>query len=196
MSDQPDLLPVQSPSKYPASTPAAAGRELNTQSRLSCCGCGGQAARLGLPGTPFLAELVADRMARIHQQAEALCQSAGTGTVAGNIAGALSAVFESVAVAIVGLIASRDELRVRLRQTTPTGVPLLTEAAAMIACYLTTEQQLGRIAADADVDTFAFTVIGAAHLLFAGRSGEPLEAEAVHKTVTTVVAGIRREPPR
>jgi AcrR family transcriptional regulator len=143
----------------------------------------------------FLAELVADRITRVHQQAEALCHSAGAGTVAGNIAGALSAVFESVAVAVVGLMASRDELRVRLRQTTPTGVPLLTEAAAMIASYLTREQRLGRIAADADVDTFAFTLIGATHLLVAGRSGEPVDAEAVHKTVTAVVASIGREPP-
>jgi len=37
------------------------------------------------------------------------------------------ALFGSVAVAIVALITFRDDLRARLRQTRPAGVPLLTE---------------------------------------------------------------------
>ena len=69
--------------------------------------------------------------------------------------------FGSVAVAIVGLVTFRDELRARLRQARPAGVPVLAEAAAMIASYLTAERDLGRIAADADVDTLALTLIGA-----------------------------------
>src|SRR5207248_10146800 len=47
----------------------------------------------------FLAELIEDRIARIGGQAAVLRQSAGTGTVAGNLAGVLSDVFSSVAVA-------------------------------------------------------------------------------------------------
>ncbi|WP_410007781.1 hypothetical protein [Planotetraspora sp. A-T 1434] len=92
--------------------------------------------------------------------------------------------------AIVGLVTSRDDLRARLRQARPTGVPILAEAAAMIASYLTIERELGRIAADADVDTLAPTLIGAGHLLFADRKGVPPEAGAVHKVVTTVIAGV------
>ena len=64
----------------------------------------------------------------------------------------------------------------------------------MIASYLTAERELGRIAADADVDTLAPTLLGAAHLLFAGREGTPPEAEAVRKVVTTVIAGVTQEP--
>src|ERR1041384_7727088 len=59
--------------------------------------------------------------------------SAGTGTVAGNLTSVLTDLFSSVAVAIVALITFRDDLRARLRATTPRGVPLLTEAGAMIA---------------------------------------------------------------
>jgi AcrR family transcriptional regulator len=140
----------------------------------------------------FLAELVLDRIARIDGQAAALRDSAGTGTVADNLAGVLTDLFGSVAVAIVGLIISRDELRARLRQVRPTGVPLLAEAAAMIASYLAIERDLGRIAADADVDTLAPTLIGAGHLLFADRKAAPPEAEAVRKVVTTVIAGVLR----
>jgi hypothetical protein len=64
----------------------------------------------------------------------------------------------------------------------------------MIASYLTTERELGRIAADADADTLAPTLIGAGHLLFAGREGTPPEAGAVRKVVTTVIAGVVQEP--
>ena len=142
----------------------------------------------------FLAELVLDRIGRIDNQAAALRNSAGTGTVAGNLTGALTALFGSVAVAIVGLITFRDDLRARLRQARPAGVPVLAEAAAMITSYLTIERELGRIAADADVDTLALMLIGTGHLLFAGREGTPLEAGAVRKVVTTVIAGVVQEP--
>jgi AcrR family transcriptional regulator len=142
----------------------------------------------------FLAELVEDRAARIDVQAAALRDRAGTGTVVGNLTGVLTDLFGSVAVAIVALMIFRDDLRARLRRDRPAGVPLLTEAAAMIAAYLTTERDLGRIAADADVDTLAPTLIGAGHLLFADRKGAPPDAEAVRRVVATVLASALQEP--
>jgi AcrR family transcriptional regulator len=147
----------------------------------------------------FLAELVIDRIARIEHQAASLRDSAGTGTVAGNLTAALTDLFGSVAVAIVALIISRDNLRVRLRQAPPdgparprparpSGVPLLAEATAMIASYLIIERDLGRITPDADVDTLAPMLIGTGHLLFAGRDGTPPEPAAVTKLVTAAIA--------
>ncbi|MGP3987160.1 TetR/AcrR family transcriptional regulator [Streptomyces sp. 3N207] len=141
----------------------------------------------------FLTELVQDRVGRLDSQAAALRDSAGSSTVADNLTGALTELFNSVAVAIVSLVTSRDELRARLRRTRPTGIPLLAEATAMIASYLTAERQLGRIAADSDVDTLAPTLIGAGHLLFADRKSAPPQAEAVRRTVTTVLSGVARE---
>ncbi len=79
--------------------------------------------------------------------------------------------------------------RARLRQAGVTSVPILTQAASMIASYLAIERDLGRIAADADVETLAPTLIGAVHLLFADREGTPPTADAVSKVVTTVIAG-------
>jgi AcrR family transcriptional regulator len=137
----------------------------------------------------FLAELVEDRIARLSRQAAALRESAGTGTVAGNLTSALTDLLGPVAVAIIALITFRDDLRARLRRTGHPGVPLLTEAAAMLASYLAAERDLGRIAADADVGTLAPTLLGAAHLLFAGRDSPPPPPEAVRKVVTTVIAG-------
>ncbi|WP_454197330.1 TetR/AcrR family transcriptional regulator [Nocardia sp. Marseille-Q1738] len=136
----------------------------------------------------FLVELVQNRITRIEDQAAALCRSAGTSTVAGNLTAALMELFDSVAVAIVGLVIFRDELRVRLRMAQPArGIPVLAEAGTMIVSYLTAERELGRIAADADVDSLALSLIGAGHLLFAGRDVPP-DAGAVDKVVTTVIA--------
>ena len=143
----------------------------------------------------FLAELVLDRVERMDSQAAALREAAGTATVAGNLAGALTTLFGSVAVGIVALVTFRDELRARLRQTWPAGVPVLTEAVVMIAGYLSAERDLGRIAAGADVATLAPTLIGAAHLLYADRAGTPPEADAVRKMVTTVIGGVVQGSP-
>jgi AcrR family transcriptional regulator len=140
----------------------------------------------------FTAELVLDRIARIDAQAAALLDGAGTGTVTRNLTEVLTALFDSVAVSIVGLVIFRDDLRARLREHIPTGVPLLTEASAMIATYLSAERELGRIEADADVDTLAPTLIGAVHLLFADRQVAPGVDESVHRVVTTVIAGVVR----
>lgn len=137
----------------------------------------------------FLAEFALDRARRIAPRAAALRATAGTGTVTGNLAEALTAVFESVAVAIVPLITFRDALRARLRRHWPTGVPLLAEAVDMVAGYLTAERDLGRVAADADVAVLAPTLIGAAHLLFADRRTAPPEPEDVRSTVATVLTG-------
>ncbi|MFF3226254.1 TetR/AcrR family transcriptional regulator [Nocardia suismassiliense] len=136
----------------------------------------------------FLAELVLDRIARIGQQAAALREAAGTGTVVGNLSGALTELFGTVAVSIVSLVTFRDELRARLRRSRPTGVPLLAEATAMIADYLDAEREQGRVVAAAEVEVLAPTLIGAGHLLFADRKGIPPTAEAVSKVVATVIA--------
>jgi AcrR family transcriptional regulator len=142
----------------------------------------------------FLAEFVLDRVERMDPQAAALREAAGTGTVAGNLAGALTALFSSAAVAIVALVDFRDELRARLREAWPAGVPVLTEAMVIIASYLAAERDLGRIAADADIDTLSAVLMGAGHRLFADRTGAPPEAAAVARMVTTVVGGIVRDP--
>ncbi|MEU5988003.1 TetR/AcrR family transcriptional regulator [Spirillospora sp. NPDC047418] len=140
----------------------------------------------------FLADFVLDRVDRMDPQAAALRESAGTGTVGGNLTDALTALFDSVAVAIVPLVTFRTQLRVLLRRTLPAGVPVLTEAVGVIESYLTAERDLGRLAPGADVETLAPTLIGAAHLLFADRSGPRPERDAVERMVSTVIGGVVR----
>jgi AcrR family transcriptional regulator len=136
----------------------------------------------------FLADFVLDRVDRMDAQAAALRDAAGTGIVIDNLAEALTALFGSVAVAIVALVTFRDELRTRLRQQWPAGVPVLTEAAILIGDYLTAERALGRIADDAPIDALAPTLIGVGHLLYADRGSAP-DADTVRKMVTTVIGG-------
>jgi AcrR family transcriptional regulator len=144
----------------------------------------------------FLAELTEDRIARLGHQGAVLRDRAGTGTVIGNLAGALTELFSSVVVAIIPLITFRDELRARLRQARPGGgAPVLAEAAAMLAGYLAAEQQAGRITAGADVGALAPALLGAEHLLFAGREGGgPPSPQAVRKAVAVVMSGVLRDP--
>jgi AcrR family transcriptional regulator len=129
----------------------------------------------------FLAELVGDRVARVT----AIRIPAGTGPVVDTVTAALTEVFEPAAVGLVALVISRDTLRARLRSATPVGIPLLNEAAAVLTAYLSDEREMGRIAADADVDTLALTLIGATHLRYTGGGTVPLD-----RVVATVLADV------
>jgi AcrR family transcriptional regulator len=138
----------------------------------------------------FVVDLMRDRVGRIEDQAARLRASAGTGTGVGNLAGALTDLFGTVAVAIVALVIFRDDLRVRLREAGLGRLPVVTQGMAMVAGYLRAERDLGRIAPDADLDTIGLTLTGSGHLLFAGRDGVPPDLDSVRAMVDTVLAGV------
>jgi AcrR family transcriptional regulator len=135
----------------------------------------------------FLAEFVLDRVNRMDATVEA-----GTGSVVDNVAEALTTVFGSVAVAIVPLVTFRDELRARLREAWPAGVPVLTDAAELITGYLTEERELGRVAAGAEPTFLGPMLVGSAHLLYADRTGTRPTPDAVRKMVARVLSGAIR----
>jgi len=137
----------------------------------------------------FLAELVLDRVEHVGRQAADLQDSAGAGSVVGNLTRALTDLFGSVALEIIGLLMSRNELRAQLSEAGAGRLPVIGQGTAMIAAYLSAERDLGRIAADADIRALAPTLIGAGHLLFAGREGSPPEADELRNIVVTVLAG-------
>jgi AcrR family transcriptional regulator len=142
----------------------------------------------------FLAEFVLDRIGRMDSQAAALRDAAGTGTVIGNLTGALTALYGSAAVAMVPLVSSRESLRARLRETWPAGVPVLTEAMEMLASYLAAERELGRLEPDAEVEMLAPMLIGTVHLLWASQDGAAPSADEVRRVVTTAISGGVRRP--
>lgn len=134
----------------------------------------------------FLTELILDRVARIDTQAGALRAMAGSGTIADNLAIALPEMFSPAILALIRLVIARDDLRARLRAATGSRIPLISESTAMIADYLATERDLGRIPADTDINTLAPTLIGAAHLLFTDTDGTP-EPTTITRIVTAVL---------
>lgn len=144
----------------------------------------------------FLASLVVSRLERLDHRSGELRASAGSGTVQDNLADALTAVLTPDALAIVSLAMSRHELLARLRLTTPTGVPLLTDSTKMIAAYLTAERGLGRIPLETDVDNLAVILVGGAHLQIAGHHGEPPDPDDVRILVTNTIASVIQELPR
>jgi AcrR family transcriptional regulator len=127
----------------------------------------------------FLAVLVRDRTALLANPI------AGIGTVEDNLTAALTTMLSPVAVALIPLVTFRAEVRARLRRN---GVPFLAEAVAMLSAYLTAEREMGRIAADADVDSLALALVGAGQLLFANRETSPPDANAVNRVVAAVMA--------
>jgi AcrR family transcriptional regulator len=151
----------------------------------------------------FVVELMRDRISQLESQRTALLASAGTGSVTGNLAGALTSLFGSIAMAVVALVIYRDDLRIRLREAGLGHLPVLSQGTAMIRAYLTAERDLGRIAADADLDSLGLTLVGSGHLLFADRDRTEPDADwpdtepdagrpdtAVLAVVTSVLAGV------
>lgn len=140
----------------------------------------------------FLATLVLTHIERLQARAAELRAAAGTATVEGNVAQALALALDPTVTAIVDLTCSRRALLDRLRLTTPTGIPLLTEATAMIANYLTAERGLGRLPVDTDVDALALLLVGGAHLLTAGDHRTPPDPQGLHDLTTSALANHER----
>ncbi|GGL98757.1 hypothetical protein GCM10012279_15270 [Micromonospora yangpuensis] len=138
----------------------------------------------------FLAELVLAHLAHLGDRATELRQAAGSRTVVANLTEAVIDLFGPVTAALIRLVIARDELRRRLRQARPSGLPIATEVTGMISDYLAAERDLGRIAADADLATLAPTLVGAASLSFTDRESGPPDVAAVGRMVATVLAGV------
>jgi AcrR family transcriptional regulator len=140
----------------------------------------------------FLVELILDRAQRVSAQAQVLRESAGTGTVVENLVQAVTGILDSIAVRVLALMIARDELRARIRRHRPRGLPVIAEATQMIAGYLAAERDLGRIAATADVDMLALSLLGTSHLDFAGSDGSSPDEDAVRRVVMSVIGDCHR----
>ena len=142
----------------------------------------------------FLAEFAADRLQAIADTAAALPARAGQGTVIGNLTDATLALFGSSALALVNLVASRPALGTALEHVTTAGSGL-GDVEKHFADYLDAEKKLGRIAADADTQTHAFSLLGSVHhLTMTNPAGLPDLPDRVRRIVTALVAGMRPDP--
>jgi AcrR family transcriptional regulator len=139
----------------------------------------------------FLAAFVLDRFGLTAEEAAKLPSRAGAGTVVGNLTDAALSVFGSNAPAIISLVLSRPALMLRLQQSIAAGAPTLQTIEGTFAAYLDAEKQLGRVAADADTETLALTLVGAVHHLFlTGRASGPERHSRVRRIVAVLVAAV------
>ena len=138
----------------------------------------------------FLVELVRERIVQLELHAVELEANVGKARLVSTLAKALTGIFTPASLGLMAMVNSRDELRVRLRETTPRGIPIFTEAGAMLSSYLGAERAAGRLVPQADTDALAFALIGTGHLLFAGELGAPPDADAVEEVVASIIVGV------
>ncbi len=133
--------------------------------------------------------LVNDRILRFDDVADRLTTQTGQATVSGNITAALRDLLDPVVLALVPQIIAHDEIRRRIATDQP-GLPLLSDAAAVVENYLAREQQQGRIAATVDVGTTALSVIATAHLLLADELGALPTTDAVREVIGSILVAL------
>ena len=142
----------------------------------------------------FLAEFAADRLQAIADTAAALPARAGQGTVIGNLTDATLALFGSSALALVNLVASRPALGTALEHVTTAGSGL-GDVEKHFAAYLEAEKKLGRIAAETDTQTIAFTLLGSVHhLMVTNPAGLPDLPYRVRRIADALAAGLQPDP--
>lgn len=140
----------------------------------------------------FLVELVRQRIARTAGAGLRLETEAGGAAVVSDLAAYFTEVFDAVGLALVGLLMTRDELRGRLREQTPHGLPLLVDATRGVQRYLEIEQRNGRIDPARDPASLARTLVGTVHLLLAGEEGAAPTAAALDEVLGMALLGALR----
>lgn len=140
----------------------------------------------------FVAHLADRRIHGFAEVAERLTRRVGQATPSSNIAAALVELLDPVVLALVPQILAHDGIRRRIATDGAPGLPLLSDAAAVVAGYLAREQQAGRIAATADVGTTALSVVATAHLLLAGELGALPTMDAVREVTESILVGVER----
>jgi AcrR family transcriptional regulator len=143
----------------------------------------------------FLAAFVLDRFQLIAEEAAKLPSRAGAGTVVSNLTDAALSVFGPNALAIISLVLSRPALMLRLQQAA-VGAANLQTIEGTFAAYLDAEKQLGRIAANADTETLALTLVGTVHHLFlTGRASGPDLHSRARRIAAVLVGAVAPSSP-
>jgi AcrR family transcriptional regulator len=138
----------------------------------------------------FVAGLVRDHAKRLRADLARQTEDAGPAPVIPTLTAMLTAIFTPVTLGLVGIVTTRNEVRDRLRETMLRGMPILSDAASELSFYLAEQRRTGAVMAAADPDTVALTLIGTAHLLFAGELGGLPDTSAVEEIVEAIVVGI------
>lgn len=136
----------------------------------------------------FIAELVLDRFARTARQAGKLPGRAGRSTVSDNLVAVALALLNSLDPTVTGLVMTRPDASLRVRQALEAGAPGFTTIQDAVIAYLDAERRLGRLAEGTDTASVALALVGTVHhLLMTGWADAPDPREQAERLVAVLV---------
>lgn len=133
----------------------------------------------------YLAALVDDEAARIR----AIVPSRPGESVSWIVTDLLEQAFTQTMLGLVSIVISRDDVRRLVQDSGSGGIPLLSDATAMVARELGAMRVSGHLRLDADVSALALALVGTAHMLFAGELGGLPDRSAVYEVVESLTIG-------
>jgi len=137
----------------------------------------------------FLAEFVIDRFHRAVEDSARMTAQVGEGSVAANLATAAAGLFDSRALAVATLVMARPSVMTRVHGHRHT--PAMFAVQQVFVSYLEAEQRLGRVRADADIETVVLALLSTAHHLCIMHSNSiPDPLPAVRRVADVLVTAI------
>lgn len=131
----------------------------------------------------YLTALVTEEASRIRAVEPAVATSAPAA-----VADVIEQIFTPTMTGLVTIVITRDDVRRRVDPEGGRGIPLLGDAASVLADVLAAEREVGWIRADSDTAVLALALVGSVHLLTAGAGMLP-EQESIREVVTALLAG-------
>ncbi|GAA2417206.1 TetR/AcrR family transcriptional regulator [Nonomuraea africana] len=139
----------------------------------------------------FLAELFLDRAGKAGAALSALTTLAGTGDVVDNLMSAIETLLTGNLLALAGLAMARPAILSHLGEALSQGTLEIDASERAFAAYLKAEKEHGRIAAEADTESLALALVGAAHQLLLTRGPHaPDLRERIRKVATALTEGV------
>jgi AcrR family transcriptional regulator len=143
----------------------------------------------------FLAALFLDRAGRAGAGMAHLSSRAGTENVVDNLMDAIETLLAGNLLALAGLAMARPSIISHLGQAVADGTLEMDAGERAFTAYLRAEQEQGRIRGDADVESLALALVGAAHQLLLTRGPHaPDLHERMRRAATAVIAGVTPQP--
>ena len=139
----------------------------------------------------FLAALFLDRARTTGDTMASLTSRAGEGLIVDNLMDAIQTLLAGNLLALAGLAMARPSILTHLSEALSEGTLELDAGERVFAAYLRAEQEHGRITAEADVESLALALVGAAHQLLLTRGPHaPDLRERMRKAATALISGV------
>lgn len=139
----------------------------------------------------FLVALFLDRAHHAASGLADLPDRAGTGTVVDNLMAAIGHLLEANLLALGALTLSRPSMVTRLGEAIGDGTLAVDASERAFASYLESEKEQGRITADADTESLALALVGAAHQLLLTRGPQaPGLRDRLVRVATVLIDGV------